>query len=347
MSATTDSRPVEGSGRDDSGAGFNAGRAAAQLSLAWAMLGALGLGACAFVLLRLIETWRVTPRVSHHISFLGQTLDYPTANAGAIVVLVLAAVGLAVVARALIAATRELTASRRLARRLAAGAPEPLKDALVIDDQRPRAFCAGFMRPRIYVSSGALAILDEPALDAVLMHERHHARRRDPLRLAAGRVLAAAMFFVPGLGELGRRQETLAELGADEGAISAAPGNRAALARAMLTFSDAARPGVATGVDPERVDNLLGDSPDWRFPAALVAAGAGMLALLAAVGALAGSVAAGSASLTVPFLSAQPCVAVLATIPAALVLAGAWLAASRRRAAPALGGREGSSRPGV
>ena len=332
MLATTDSRPAEGSARTYPRVRSRAGRAAAHVSWAATMLGALGLAACAFVLLRLLETWRVAPHASHHVSVLGQRVGYPTANASAIVVLVLAGTGLIVVGRLVVGAIRELTASGRLARRLASCAPEPLKDALVIDDDRPRAFCAGLLRPRVYVTSGAVALLDESALEAVLTHERHHASRRDPLRLAVGRVLAGAIFFLPGLGELGRRHEKLAELVADEGAISAAPGNRAALARAMLSFTDAAQPGEAAGVDPERVDNLVGDAPDWRFPALLVAAIAGTLALLVTVAALAGSVAAGSASLAVPFLSAQPCVVVLAVIPAALVFAGAWLAWGRRRA---------------
>jgi beta-lactamase regulating signal transducer with metallopeptidase domain len=294
------------------------------------------LASCAFVVLRLVETWRLTPHgVSHHISVLGQRLGYPTANVAAIVVLVLAIVGLIVVARALAGATRELTASRRFARMLSGRRPESLKGAFVVHDERPAAFCAGLIRPRVYVTSGAVAILDEAALDAVLTHERHHVSRRDPLRLAVGRVLAGATFFLPRLSELGRRHQALAELSADEGAISAAPGNRAALARAMLTFSDAALPGEATGIDPDRVDNLLGDRPSWRFPALLIAATAGVFALLATVALLAGSVATGSASLSVPFLSAQPCIAVLAAIPAALVFAGARRTARRRRSSPA------------
>ncbi len=286
-------------------------------------------------MLRLLETWRVAPDVSHHVSLFGQRVGYPTADAGGVVVLVLAVVGLVVVARLLAGAIRELTASRRFARRLAACAPEPQSDALVIDDERPRAFCAGLLRPRVYVTSGAVAMLDESSLEAVLAHERHHASRRDPLRLAVGRVLAGALFFLPGLRDLGRRHETLAELSADEGAISGAPGNRAALARAMLNFSDAARPGEPAGVDPERIDHLLGEAPNWRFPALVVVAAVGTLGLIAAVAVLAGSVAAGSASLAVPFLSVQPCVVVLALIPAALVFAAGWLTASRRRGRPA------------
>ena len=150
----------------------------------------------------------------------------------------------------------------------------------MIDDDRPHAFCAGLLSPRVYVTSGALAILDESALEAVLAHERHHARRRDPLRLATSRVLTRAMFFLPALGELDRGQQALAEMSADESAIEAAPGNRSALARAMLTFSDASEADDSVGIDPARVDYLLGEPPRWRFPAMLCLVAIGLLALV-------------------------------------------------------------------
>jgi Zn-dependent protease with chaperone function len=273
------------------------------------------------VLIRLFERWRVTSHaVSHRIAIFGQELSYPVANLAAIVVVALALLGAIVVAIALARAARELKASTRFARRLAADQQQVFKDALVIDDARPRAFCAGLLRPRVYLTTGALAILDEQALDAVLMHERHHARRRDPLRLAASRVLARALFFLPGLGELGRRRETIGEIGADLAAIDGAPANRSALARAMLSFSDASSDDGPVGIDPVRVDHLLGEPPGWRFPILTVLLAVSLLALVAAVAVLAGQEAAGSASLAPPFLSAQPCVAVLALIPAGLVL---------------------------
>src|SRR6202042_615319 len=151
-------------------------------------------------------------------------------------------------------------------------------DALLIDDAQPRAFCAGLLSPRIYVSTGALALLDDAALSAVLAHERHHARRRDPLRLAAGRVLARAVFFLPELGDLVERERALAELSADESAVGDSPANRSALARAMLSFSDPQAQADAIGIDPARVDYLLGDSPSWRFPALLCLVAAAVLA---------------------------------------------------------------------
>jgi beta-lactamase regulating signal transducer with metallopeptidase domain len=203
---------------------------------------------------RLLWAWRVTPRAAaHNVSILGQRLSYPAANLDAVVIVVLAAVGLVTVAMTV--------------------------------------------------------------LDAVLAHEAHHVRCHGPLRLAAARVLARALFFVPGLRELVRRQEALAELGADESAINAAASHRSALARAMLMFADSSAPAASVGVDPGRVDHLLGEAPRWRFPTLLCCAAAGVIALLGAIAVLAGHLAVGSATLAPPFFSRQPCVVALALIP--------------------------------
>jgi BlaR1 peptidase M56 len=295
--------------------------AAARVARAEGLLAVLGLASFGLVLLRLFETWRVSPhRVAHHVVVLGQTLSYPAANLAAIIVVVLALLGAVVTARVVLGAARELAAARRFDRQVAAHRwPHP-GGALVIDDARPHAFCAGLLRPRVYVTSGALAILDEPALGAVLTHERHHARRRDPLRFATSRVLARAMFFLPALRELGLQQQALAEMSADESAINAAPGNRSALARAMLSFTESPQGGDSVGIDPARVDYLLGEPPKWRFPAVICLAAVALLMLVVAAAVLAGQEAAGSATLAPPFLSAQPCVVVLAVIPAAVGL---------------------------
>lgn len=304
----------------------SAGAAAARVGRAGTLLGGVGLVSSVFVVWRLLATWRVTPAAaSHRVSILGRQLTYPGANLAAVIVVVLALVGLVVTALTAAGAGREVAADRRLRRWLDANQARRQDDVLVVEDERPRAFCAGLLRPRVYVSTGALALLDDAALDAVLVHERQHARRRDPLRLACGRVMAGALFYVPGLGELVRRQEVLAELSADEHAIDAAAGNRSALARAMLSFSEDSRPDDPTGIDPERIGHLLGDVATWRFPATLCLLALGVLGLPAAVGVLAGGVAAGSTTLALPFLSHQPCVVVLAAIPAVLGLVAVGL----------------------
>src|SRR5580700_7812865 len=254
--------------------------AAARVSRASLILGALGLASALFVLARLLESWRVTPHAaSHQIVIFGQGLSYPAANIDAVVIVLLAVLGSIVTARALTGALRELRASRRFHRQLAQSKPQPLHGALLIADPHPRAFCAGLFRPRVYVSTGATAILDEEALNAVLAHERHHARRRDPLRFATGRVLAKALFFLPELADLLERQQALAELSADESAINSEPASRSALARAMLSFSDIPGSSSSDGIDPARVDYLLGDSPSWRFPGLLCLAAASVLLL--------------------------------------------------------------------
>ena len=301
--------------------GQPAALAAARVARAGAMLATLGIGSCLFAVSRLLEAWRVTPATtSHEISIVGQKLSFPAANLAAVVVVVLAALGLAVTAMTLAGAVRELVAAWRMERSIRACGPRPLDDAWVVPDERLRAFCAGLINPRVYISSGAVALLDEAALRAVLAHERHHASRRDPLRLAAGRVIARALFFVPGLGELVRRQQALAELSADESAVAGAPENRSALARAMLSLSDRSVADEVVGIDPARVDYLLGEAPSWRFPVVLCLGALSLIALMAAAGLLAGQMATGATSLAPPLLSRQPCVVVLAAIPSGLGL---------------------------
>jgi Zn-dependent protease with chaperone function len=324
MTTLIDSRRADAGRAAGSSLRHPLGRASARASRAGVLLALLGAAAFIPVVVRLLESWRFSPHaVSHHIAILGQRLSYPAANAGAVIVLGLAVLGGIVTATALLGAARELSAARRLARGLAQLRPHLHQGVLVIDDDHPDAFCAGLFRPRVYITTGALAKLDEQGLKAVLVHERHHARRRDPLRLAAGRVIARSLFFLPGVRQLRQGQQMLTEVSADETALAAASGDRSALARAMLSFGDA--PGSSSGIDPVRVEYLLGEPPSWRFPALLCAAAVALLALVATVAILITREAVGSATLATPFLSAQPCVVMLALIPCAVGLVAARL----------------------
>jgi hypothetical protein len=303
-----------------------AAAAAERISRAALALGALGLVAAAFLIVRLFESWRVTPAAgAHHVTVFGLRLSYPSANADAIVIVALAGLGAVVLCTAVLAAIGELRASRRFERWLATRTVRDgaTGDVLLIEDDEPQAFCAGLRHPRVYISTGAVELLDERALAAVLAHELHHARRRDPLRLATGRVFSRAMFFVPGLRAIVRRAESLAELSADERASAAAPGNRAALARAILAFDGSG------GVDPERVDHLTEHRGEWRFPAALFLAALAALALITGLAVLGGRLANGSTTLALPVLSQQPCIVVLAAIPTALALVALRFGRSR------------------
>jgi Zn-dependent protease with chaperone function len=286
------------------------------------LLGMLGLASGAFVITRLFASWHITAGpAAREISLFGQKLSYPAANSAAIIVTVLAGIGLLMAVIAVWGVVRELRADRSFERAVAGRSPRPLHGAWVIEGRRPQAFCAGLLHPRVYVSTGAIELLDAPALAAVLAHERHHARRRDPLRLACSHVLAQSLFFVPALRRLVQRHHALSEISADEASVLSTGGDPSALASAMLSFSHATSE-QALAVDPERIDFLLGERSHWGFPVSLCVAAAAALSLFVALAVLAGHAATGSATLAPPFLSSQPCVTVLAMIPALAGLAG-------------------------
>jgi hypothetical protein len=112
--------------------------AARALAIAWGaglLLGLLALAAFVAVFARLLESWRVSAHaVSRHVSILGQSLSYPTANTGAVIVLALALLGGIVTGIAVGAIASELRQARRLARGIARLHPAPRDGVFVIDD---------------------------------------------------------------------------------------------------------------------------------------------------------------------------------------------------------------------
>jgi Zn-dependent protease with chaperone function len=240
---------------------------------------------------------------------------------GDVLVLVLGSVSIAVAALGLRAFARQLRAQRRVLRRLRISGPGngQARGALLVSSRRPQAFCAGYLRPRIYVSTATVEALRDDELAAVVAHERHHARRRDPLRVLVVEVLGDALFFLPIMRRLRERYRALAELAADEAAVRTT-GGRAALASALLTFGESEPPGVIA-IAPERVDHLLGARPRWELPLSLVAGGA--VSLLALLALLVGAArASGPGGLSLPLLTAQACMVAMTIAP---MVAGASL----------------------
>jgi Zn-dependent protease with chaperone function len=292
----------------------------------------LALGAVGLVATTLALVVALT-RVSFHLPSLAaigqacQQIGLTDLSAASILVLLLGSLSLAVIALAARSAVRQLRSRRHFLGRLrvvgaadAGGCP-----ALIIDDPLPRAFCSGLLRPRIYVSRGALDLLDDEELCAVVAHEAHHARRRDPLRVFIARALADALFFLPVLRRLAERYSALAELAADEAAVRQS-GTRQPLAAALLAFEKSPHAAVV-GIAPERVDHLFGERPRWELPAALLAAAAVTIAGLLAL-AFRTAEAAGRASVEMPLLLAEACIVAMTVLP---VLVGvAALLASKR-----------------
>jgi Zn-dependent protease with chaperone function len=141
-----------------------------------------------------------------------------------------------------------------------------VRDLVVVDSPARSAFCAGLLRPRVFVTGGMVASLAAEELEAVLVHEAEHARRRDPLRRLAGRAAAEVLFWLPLVGWWSAGRLEAAELAADRAAIQRV--GRRPLARALRATAVAAAPAAAgfDGAGPARVTQLLGEQPPPRHP---------------------------------------------------------------------------------
>jgi len=287
------------------------------LSLAVALLGVAATVAAGGVAVTRVDF--ATPSFAELMAAC-QRWVFPHLTTASVLVVALGSVSLAALALCLRSAARQVLASRRFESRLPLIGDLPgVPGGRVVADSAPHAFCLGWLRPRIYVSQGALDALDVPEREAVIAHERHHARRRDPLRLLLARSLGEGLFFLPVLRRLAERYAALAELAADEAAVTATRGPQP-LASALLVFDTHPSP-VVVGIAPERVDSLLGQRARFELPVLLLAGGLATIGVLVAV--TVGMVrAAGHGTIELPVLAAQACMLAMAAVPVMLGATG-------------------------
>jgi beta-lactamase regulating signal transducer with metallopeptidase domain len=216
----------------------------------------------AVVLIALRLAWR--PSVCGSMSMLGCVTIAGTLVALASVLAILArAVWLGATGSRALAAVRQEPVFAELA---AAGRRAGVRRIVCLAGDSPVAFCAGVLRPRVYVSRVTFTALGDEELTAVLVHEQAHAGRRDPLKRLVARAATDVLIYLPLCGWWWERRLEVAELRADREAIRRA-GARA-VARALMVF-DGARPNVPAAAGFEetaqaRIDQLLGDEPARR-----------------------------------------------------------------------------------
>ncbi|WP_317697255.1 M56 family metallopeptidase [Aeromicrobium sp. REDSEA-S32_B7] len=130
----------------------------------------------------------------------------------------------------------------------------------VLAEQTPVAYCIPRLRdPRVVISSGAVASLDDEALRAVLEHERSHVRTRHDLVLEAFGVLHRAFPRVLRTDAPLRQSQVMVELMADD-AARRVTGDRP-LARAIVALAGGSTPAGALGAGSDalvRADGLRG-----------------------------------------------------------------------------------------
>ncbi len=89
-----------------------------------------------------------------------------------------------------------------------------------IKDQNPVVFCYGLIKPKICISSGLVAKMNDRELEAVLLHEQYHLLVREPLKLFVINLLEKTLFFLPGIKYLAGQYRLFSELSADERATN-------------------------------------------------------------------------------------------------------------------------------
>jgi Zn-dependent protease with chaperone function len=198
----------------------------------------------------------------------------------------------------LVAASAGVVRARRRQRLLlsllAHGDPK-VPGALVVDHPAATAYCVPGLRSRIVISAGALDLLDQAELAAVLAHERAHLRERHDLVLLPFTALLRAFRWSGVAREAHEAVEMLVEMLADDRALR----HRSAreLATALIRVGAAggvqAPTGALAAADGQvaaRVSRIL--RPDPKLPSSA-------LALVAVVAAA--TVAIPAALLTIPF----------------------------------------------
>jgi hypothetical protein len=118
--------------------------------------------------------------------------------------------------------------------------------ATVLAHALPAAYCLPGLAPRIVVSEGALRLLSDEQLDAVLEHERAHVAGRHHLALAAAGAFAKVFRWLPLARHAREQTALLLEMIADDRVLL--HHSREVLATAMYEMAAARAPQGAFAV---------------------------------------------------------------------------------------------------
>jgi len=142
-----------------------------------------------------------------------------------------------------------------------------LENVTVFEDRMPLAFTGGFLRPRVFLSTKLMDILDEKELRAVVLHESHHRASKDPLKGLAVSFLSDFLFFLPVSRFLKKAYSLTAEITADAHSV-ALKADPADLAGSLLKVQKLSGPAASWFFDPtaERAGHLLGQPSRIPLP---------------------------------------------------------------------------------
>lgn len=131
------------------------------------------------------------------------------------------------------------------------------RDSLILGDGDVVVAAAGFRRPRILISAGALVAFDDEELDASLEHEQGHISRNHRFVLVAAEVCRALARFLPGTAATADELRYHLERDADDYAVRRHH-EPSALASAICKAATAQLGGPALALSGGPVTRRLG-----------------------------------------------------------------------------------------
>jgi Zn-dependent protease with chaperone function len=180
---------------------------------------------------------------------------------------------------------RDRRRHRALLSLLAHGDPK-VPGALVVDHPAAAAYCVPGLRSQIVISAGALDLLDQAELAAVLAHERAHIRERHDLVLLPFTALSRAFPWAASVHRARATVALLIEMLADDHALRHRPARELVTALIRVGAAGTLAPAATLAVTGEhamtaRVERLLAPAPGLSVPArALVAVACAGLVLV-------------------------------------------------------------------
>ena len=138
---------------------------------------------------------------------------------------------------------------------------------IVFENRLPLAFTAGLLKPKVFVSTGLVDALNEKELRAVIDHELHHQRSRDPLKGLAVSFISDFFFFLPISRFLKKAHLLMSEMTADAHSVNF-HADPLVLAGSLLKVQKLNGPAASWFFDPtiERTKHLLGERSRIPLP---------------------------------------------------------------------------------
>jgi len=88
-----------------------------------------------------------------------------------------------------------------------------------IDSEKQFAFCLGIRKPKIYISTALVSLLNIQEVEAVLRHERYHLENRDTLTMIVASIGESLLPFFPLISDFLHNYRIEREIKADKEAI--------------------------------------------------------------------------------------------------------------------------------